>query len=481
MKILFASWELDPFFKFGGLGDVARSLPNALNSSGVDIRTILPFYDVLKLGRSKKIKMGKCSFNYGGKKEVVEVFSLLSPRSKVPVYLLRNKHYLSDALGIDTFAFFNMALIMMIKSNCLHWIPEIIHCNDHHTGFIPLLVKEYKLPIKTMLTIHNLAYQGITSLEVLDKMGIDKSKCPSLRWEIKSRQINFLMEGIIHADLVTTVSPTYAKEIMTEEYGQGLDEVLNGKAGRVFGILNGIDGHVQRASHYKDLRYPYLPLLEGEIIYQKKKQIHPWLEGKALNKLALQKKLKLKVSESMPMLAFIGRLAETQKGLDILHRMLRSMDLNHYQMVILGSGSPNWEERLQWLGKFFPKNVSCNFKFDNVLATQIYASADFIVIPSLFEPCGLIQMIAMFQGTLPVAHKTGGLADSIKDGVNGFLFDAYSAQSLKNTVDKALSIWRNNKSEYKKMVEAAMERDFSWAKSAVKYRELYEKITGKNF
>lgn len=469
MNVLFVSWELDPFFKFGGLGDVARSLPNALYSSGVDIRTIIPFYNVLKLGRIKKTKLRSFRVHYDGHNETVDLYSLSHPSSKVVVYLLRNKHYLSDALGIDTFAFFDKAIVEMVKANYTNWIPDIIHCNDHHAGFIPLLIKEYKLAVKSMLTIHNLSYQGETSYEILEKLEIDKSKCASLRWEIKSKQINFLMEGIIHADIVTTVSPTYAKEIMTEEYGQGLDQILNGKEGRVFGILNGIDIELQIMSHNKMLRYPYVPI-DGS------KKIYSWVEGKKRNKLALQKKLGFKRSENIPLLSFIGRLAEGQKGLDILHRMLRNTDLGRFQIVILGKGNVNWEERLQWLCKFFPKSVSCNFTFNTSLATWIYAASDFILIPSKFEPCGLVQMIGMFHGTLPIAHKTGGLRDSIKHDVNGFLFENYSAGSLQHTLDTAISLWRNDKAGYKRMVEEAMRTDFSWEKSARKYRELYERL-----
>lgn len=474
MKVLFSAWELDPFFKFGGLGDVARSLPAALKEIGVDIRNILPFYAAIELGKEKKRKVAEFKIKYDKKDEKVEVFMVFQPSSKVPVYLLRNKNYLSVPKSPDTFAFFDKAVVNIVKDNILSWQPEIIHCNDHHTGLIPLFIKEMRLPVKTILTIHNLSYQGRTSLEILKKLEIRNLGSSLLSWEIKSRQLNCLTEGIIHCDIVTTVSPTYAKEIMQEEFGMGLEEILRGKEGRVFGILNGIDVDFNDFLHSRAVRYVYRSSKDRSDGYAGK--IYSWEEGKRLNKLFLQKKLGLKIGNSIPLLSFIGRFDPRQKGIDILHKMVRRGNIDKYELVILGTGNQEWEERYQWLDKFYPKNVSCNFKFDDILARQIYAAADFILIPSKFEPCGLIQMIAMSFGTLPIAHKTGGLADSIKDNVTGFLFDEYSSVSLEKTVKKALGIWHSDKPRYKKMVEKALNTDFSWRKSAMEYLELYNKL-----
>lgn len=470
MKVLFAVWELDPFFKFGGLGDVARSLPAALNELGVDIRNIIPFYNALKLGRNKKSKVGKFYIEYAGKKEVLEIFQVFNSLNKVPVYLLKNRTYLDIARSPDTFAFFDKAVVEIVKKNCLSWIPDIIHCNDHHTGLIPLLVHAMNSTVKTILTIHNLSFQGISSTEVLEKLEVDHLRSKIMNWEIKSRQVNFLMEGIIHADGVTTVSPTYAHEIMTEEFGVGLEEVLRGKEGRVYGILNGIDVELNNPSVSKSLRYPYNP---GP--FEGRKDIS-WIDGKRHNKIYLQKKLGLKVGENIPLLSFIGRFDPRQKGIDIIHKMMRRIDVEKYEFVILGMGNQEWEERYQWLCKFYPKNVSCNFKFDDNLAQHIYAASDFMLIPSKFEPCGLIQMIAMSFGTLPIAHKTGGLADSIKDNINGFLFDKYTSESLERSVIKAINIWRNKKHQYRTMVEEAFKTDFSWGRSAKEYLNLYNKL-----
>jgi len=462
MKILFAVWEIAPFFRFGGLGAVARTLPAALKELGVDIRAIIPYYKAVRLGNVKRNHAGKLKVTYDGKQTKVEIYQIFHPFNKFPVYFLKNEKYLDIARGIDTFAFYDKAVVEIIKQNILDFVPDIIHCNDNHAGFIPLLVKEAKLPIKTILTIHNLAYQGKTSEDILNKLNLH-NKGKLFLWEIKSRQINMLMEGIIHADIITTVSPTYAKEIMTEEEGYGLEDVLRGKEGRVFGVLNGIDIN---KNHLKKLHMDATA----------REDIAAFAKKKSENKLHLQKKLGLKVSERIPLSCFIGRIDPMQKGLDILHKMLRRIDLSHRQFVILGAGDHDWEERFQWLAKFYPKNVFCSFKFDEKLAYRLYAASDFILIPSKFEPCGLIQMMAMYFGTIPIAHRTGGLIDSIKNEVNGFLFDRYSSEVLENTYNKAVEIWYHDKTKMHEMMRQAISADFSWAKSAREYLNLYQKL-----
>ncbi len=473
MNVLFVVWENDPFFKLGGLGDIARSLPGALKTLDVDIRVIIPYYKVLKMGRNKKSKIGIFSFSYAGKTAKVEVWQALNPHTKVICYFLKNSKYLDIVTPVEIWGFFDKAVVELIKSKILDWTPQIVHINDRHGGLIPLLIKQEKMSIKTMLTIHNLAFQGKSPVDLIQRMGIDPSLCKVLRWEIKSRQINFLQEAIIHSDIITTVSPSYAKEILTEDFGYGLHEILRGKEGLIYGILNGIDINWRYTAKDHAIKFPYGPKeqkIEGKIEY------YDWKEGKALDKVFLQKKLGLKVGKDIPMLCYIGRLSEMQKGLDILHRMLRRVDQTKFQFIVLGTGEKAWEERFQWLDTFYPKYISCNFKFDNTLAHQIYAASDFIVIPSRYEPCGLIQMIAMMFGTLPIAHKTGGLKDSIKDGHNGFLFSRYSSEALEEKVEKALDIWKNKRRKYEGMVKHALSTDFSWQKNAQEYLNLYNKL-----
>ncbi|MCL4353286.1 glycogen synthase [Patescibacteria group bacterium] len=474
MKVLFATWELDPFFKIGGLGDVARSLPGALRTIDVDIRTITPYYKAVKMGRNKKNKVANFYVEYAGKKRKVEVWQVTHPYTKVPAYFLKNERYLDKVTPMETWGFFDKAVIEAVKQNVLNFSPEIIHVNDQHCGLIPLLVKTEKLHVNTILTIHNLAYQGKTSVDVIQDAGIDPKFCKILMWEIKSRRINFLQEAILHADIITTVSPTYAKEIICEEYGQGLNEILKGREGKIFGILNGIDIDWRNTTHDKSVKFPYnsKEKKEGNTI-----KYYHWKDGKKLNKLFLQKKLGLKQGNEIPVISFIGRLDAKQKGLDIMHAMLRRTTSNpEFEFVLLGDGDKDWEERYTWFSAFYPKYVSCNFRFDETLAHQIYAASDFIIIPSLFEPCGLIQMISMLFGTLPIAHKTGGLRDSIKDDFNGFLFDSYTSEALEKTVQRALKMWHGDKSKYHKMVENAIKTDFSWTKSAKEYLSLYQQL-----
>ena len=473
MNVLFAVWENDPFFKLGGLGDVARSLPGALKTLSVDIRVVIPYYKVVKFGRNKKTKIGVYDFLYAGKKEKVEVWQASHPYTKVTAYFLKNKRYLEKVVSMDTWGFFDKAVVELIKQDILKWKIDVLHINDKHCGLIPLLVRLEKLPIKTMLTIHNLAYQGQAPVSVIKNMDINPNECKMLKWEIKERQINFLLEAIVHADIITTVSPTYAKEILTEEYGAGLNDILKGKEGKLFGILNGIDIDWRHTTRDPAVRYPYGPtekIVNGKIEY------YDWKQGKALDKEYLQKKLGLKVNKDIPMICFIGRLAAAQKGIEILHTMLRRIDQTKFQFVILGAGQKAWEERFQWLSTFYPKYISCNFHFDDTLAHQIYAASDFIVIPSKYEPCGLIQMIAMLFGTLPIAHKTGGLKDSIRDGYNGFLYSAYSSEALEAKVIKAVDMLKNDKPAYKTMVTNALKTDFSWKKNAKEYLFLYQKL-----
>lgn len=475
MRVLFAVWELAPFFQVGGLGDVAKSLPKALFNLGVDVRVVLPYYKALKLQGQRKKLVRQITVVFDKKKVNVNIFKISFVKSKVPVYLFENEQFLSVPMK-ETFAFFDLAVIDAIKDNALDWMPEIIHCNDHHVGFIPLLVKHNNLPIKTVFTIHNLMHKGETDIETIEKMNIHPEKCRLLEWEIKRKRVNFLLEGLVHADYINAVSPTYAKEILTEEYGAGLDEVLRDMKGKLFGILNGIDYESRDPTKDKSLIYHY-GLNNTSSTSEK---LYPIIEGKRLNKAFLQEKLGFDVDEKKPLIGFIGRLDGGQKGLEIIHKMLRRIDLSKYQFVFLGAGEKDWEERFNWLQSFYPKSIFCAFEFDRRLATQIYAGSDFLIIPSKFEPCGLIQMIAMRYGTIPVARSTGGLKDSITDGVDGYLFRKYTSYDLEKGLLRAISIWENDRKTHNQMIEKAMAKDFSWEISAQRYIDLYNKLIKEN-
>lgn len=462
MKILFAVWELVPFFQVGGLGDVAKSLPRNLYKQGVDVRVILPYYKALKLHKLQKKEIKKFKIIYDGKNEKVTIYQIHFLDENIPVYIIKNEKWL-DVPSMDTFAFYNLCVYEILKHNHLAWVPEIIHCHDHHTGLIPLLIKHNNLKFKTLLTIHNLNHQGKSSIGVIKRMGLDHSNCRVIQWETKKKQINFLLEGIIHADLVNAVSPTYAKEIFTEEYGSGLDEIIRNEGQKISGILNGIDYDSRDPTHDKNINFHY-------------GVNNSPIEGKHLNKKFLQEKLGFTVSDKIPIIGFIGRFESKQKGLDIMHKMIRRVNLQKFQFVILGQGEVEWEDQFLWLASFYKKNVAYISIFDGRIASQIYAGADFLLVPSKFEPCGLIQMIAMRYGTLPIARATGGLKDSINDGIDGFLFKEYSSFELEKKMKKAVGIWKNDKKRINNMIICAMQKDFSWDKSAKEYVNLYKKL-----
>ncbi len=461
MKVLFVVWELVPFFQVGGLGDVAKALPKNLFRQGIDVRVILPFYKALKLHKQRKKEVKKIDVIYDGKKQKVTIFQISFLDEKIPVYLIKNEKWL-DIPSKDTFAFYNLCVFEILKYNHLDWISDVVHCQDHHTGLIPLLIKHNNLKFKTLLTIHNLNHQGKYSLDVVKRTGLDHTKCRVIQWEAKKKQINFLLEGIIHADLVNAVSPSYAKEILTEEYGCGLDEIIRNEGQKISGILNGIDYDSRDPKHDKNINFHY--------------GIDSALRGKQLNKKFLQEKLGFTVSDEVPLIGFIGRFESRQKGLDIMHKMIRRVNLQKFQFVILGQGEVEWEDKFLWLASFYKKNVSYISVFDKRIASQIYAGVDFLLVPSKFEPCGLIQMIAMRYGTLPIARATGGLKDSIIDSVDGFLFKKYSSFDLETKMKKAVEIWKHDKNRINEMIVNAMKKDFTWDKSAKEYIKLYNKL-----
>jgi len=463
MKVLFAVWELAPFFQVGGLGDVAKSLPKSLHRLRVDVRVILPFYKALKLHKLQKKEIKKFTVIYDGKKEEVVIYQIHFLDENIPVYILKNEKWI-DIPSRDTFAFYDLCVYEILKNNHLSWTPEVVHCHDHHAGLIPLLIKHNNLKFKTLLTIHNLNHQGKYSIDVIKRTGLDHSKCRVIQWEAKKKQINFLLEGIIHADLVNAVSPTYAKEILTEEYGCGLDEIIRNEGQKISGILNGIDYDSRDPAKDKNISFNY--------------GVDKAIEGKKLNKTFLQEKLGFTISDEIPLIGFIGRFESKQKGLDIMHKMIRRVNLQKFQFVILGQGEVEWEDQFLWLASFYKKNVSYISVFDKRIASQIYAGADFLLVPSKFEPCGLIQMIAMRYGTLPIARATGGLKNSIDDKINGFLFKKYSSFELEKTMKKAVEIWKNDKKKINEMILNAMKKDFTWDKSAREYIKLYNKLVG---
>lgn len=512
MRVLFAASEAAPLIKVGGLGDVIGSLPKALAELGVEVSLALPFYEAVrdKLALSPHHPQKTTSFNlqFDRLQEPVTVWQTSLGIAKTPVFLFENPKYLSAGEHkafegtipeLNRFLFFSKAVakaVLKPRTFRLGSGPDIVHCHDWHTSLIPLLLKHSREKLsfqarvsaqslafkkntpRTLLTIHNLSYQGIGPVNILEKIGLSQKDCQILKWDAQNLDINWLMEGIIHADAVNTVSPSYAQEILTAQYGAQLDQILQAKKARLHGILNGIDYRVFNPETDPALAQNY--------------DSKSWPKGKLANKKALYQRLHFKADhpaqspdqDQIPLFAFIGRLDPNQKGLDILYQTFSDSKSNfesnyRFNFVLLGTGDPVWEAKFKALESSCQPSgltrTSINITFDQELARQIYAAADFLIIPSRFEPCGLIQMIAMRYGALPVAHAVGGLKDSIQPQKTGFLFEEYSSVALQKALTQACTVWHNKQSWFK-MVEQAMKQDFSWTQSAKKYLRLYQQL-----
>lgn len=484
-KVLFVASECAPIAKVGGLGDVVGSLPKALIKMGCDVRIIIPRYKDINFRQfpfkkvAEKIKVRHHGF--------VDVYQGLLPESKVIVYLISNEEHFGEKgiyferdafVGsfkeIQRFLFFSQAVLETFPA--LNWYPRIIHCHDWHTAvtIMPLLVKiglkdhffngalekVRKKGLKTLFTIHNLANQGkCDAKEIFELLGLKGNEVESLKVRDGEGDFNILQQGILNADLLNTVSPAYAKEILTKQCGEGLEKTLLKRRKDLSGILNGID--TEEFSPKKD------PDIKTNFSAEN-------LAGKKENKLYLQKIMKLPKKGNVPLLAFVGRLV-SQKGVDLICKAAPDLIKLGCQIVVLGVGSREYEREVCSLAKKYPDNFAAKTVFDPVLAKRIYAGADLFLMPSRFEPCGLGQMIAMRYGTIPIVRKTGGLSDTVKEEETGFLFEKYDSKVFFKKIEKALAFYRDKK-KWNSLVKRAAKSDFSWKKSAKEYKKLYKKL-----
>lgn len=469
MKVLFACSEASPIVKVGGLGDVAGALPKALENLGVDVDVIIPFYSVIDQAKFKIIKQLTIEVPYANATHNVDVYKTKLPNSNVDVFLLGDRRYLSDGGSqaftslkdeIERFSFFDRSVVEFIKAQFN--VYDLVHCNDWHTGVITHLLEEEigdERPA-TLFTIHNVSYQGQWSLELVQELGLTIPLHQVLQWDLEDGNINFMQEGIASSDAVSTVSPTYAKEIMFSDIGGQMADILKGKSGRVFGILNGIDYDSYNPETDKNL-------FEKFSVKS--------LEKKKLNKEKLQKELSLHV-KNIPVFSIISRIDPNQKGFDIFSEMIEKMLEMDLQIIILGKGDKGYEEKFTNLSKDskYKGKISVNIGFDEGLARKIYAGSDVFLMPSRTEPCGLAQMIAMRYGALPIVHETGGLKDTVKDEVDGFSFNIFKSSELLKCVTRAFKLYGSEK--WQSMIKNAMKKDFSWKNSAIEYKELYEKV-----
>ncbi|MBP5166412.1 MAG: glycogen synthase [Oscillospiraceae bacterium] len=436
MNVLFAAFEAAPFAKSGGLGDVVGSLPAALNAMGHDCRVIMP-----KHGDRGGSPLTSFRVRLGWRDQYCGIEK--AQADGVTYYFIDNEYYYKRGgiYGYDDdterSAFFSKAVSESID-RLEDYRPDIIHCNDWHAALIPLFLKDRA---KTVMTIHNLRFQGACPQWVTgDMLGLenDEEACAALRWH---DGVNFLKAGIICADRVTTVSPSYAEEICTEEYGEGLDPILRMRRDALCGILNGIDSE-------------------------------KWLP--CATKSELRSELGLEQNESAPLFAMVSRLTE-QKGVELVLACADRLIGAGAQLAVLGTGRADYEAELKKLAERQPGKISACIRFDEELSHRMFSGADFVLVPSVFEPCGLTQMMAMHCGSVPIVRRTGGLKDSVIDGSNGIVFDNADADGLWWALRKALEIYDTDK--YAEIRENALKSDFSWGRSAGEYIKLYESIS----
>jgi len=476
MKILYATSEAAPFVKTGGLGDVAGSLPITLKEKGVDARVILPLYRCID--QKYKDMMTYITHIYidmGWRKQYAGVFSM--EHKGTIYYFVDNEFYFNgdkpyDYIHLDCekFIFFSKAVLSLLPS--LDFRPDVINCNDWQTGPIPVFLDTfYDNPfyrgIKTVMTIHNLKFQGRWNLEkIKDAMSISDYYFTDDKLEYH-KDANLLKGGLVYADKITTVSEKYAREITTAEYGEGLDGLLSARSGDLRGIVNGI------SDDWNAKTDPFIF----------KNYTARTLKNKLVNKTELQKELNLPVDENKFMIGIISRLTD-QKGFDLVAYVMERLCEGGYQIVVLGTGDEQYENMFRHFAWKYPDRVSANICFSNELSHKIYAACDAFLMPSRFEPCGLSQLISMRYGTIPIVRETGGLADTVipyneytGEGT-GFSFATYNADDMLHVINYAMRTYYDNKDAWGKLVQNAMKQDFSWEVSADKYINLYTEVSG---
>jgi starch synthase len=464
MKILLVAAEVAPIIKMGGLGDVIGSLPIALEDLGVACDVVVPYFPFAKVESSRLVKHLELQVPYGGQTHQVNVYTALLPGSReVRVHLLQNDNMfhghsktwkLQNEQELEVFSFFDRAVVEFVKASFN--LYDVVHCHDWHTGLVTHLLQDElgRERPGTLFTVHNLLYQGIGDPTIVRNVGIVPGDHPLIDWDVSDGDLNMIQQGITSSDFINTVSETYRDEIMTAEFGGGLEDILQNRESHTFGILNGID--------YK--------------MFPRSYDSTDWQEKKNSAKNALLHKLNLSTDLTKPLYAFVGRMDPHQKGIDLIYSALPEIVAKGGQFVLLGSGNAEWEEKFKEFTKSnaMKNDVSINTLFDPKLAIEIYSGSDFLIAPSRYEPCGLIQLIAMWYGSLPIVRATGGLKDTVTEEVTGYLFEKYDASELIAAIGKSMN--RYTTPEHKQMVSNALNKDFSWTKSAKKYQELYQKL-----
>lgn len=481
MKIAFVSSEVFPFSKTGGLADVSSSLPNEIAKLGNEVIVFSPKYytvDEKKYNLEFQDWIGTIPVRTAGIVHNVYVHKGSLQNSNVPIYFIdfppffhRKLFYTNDFDEADRFILFSKSVIELIQR--LQWKPDIIHCNDWQTGLIPLLIKDNyswdKLFLNTasVFTIHNIGYQGKFGIEALDKAEIKRDYYYNFGEVEHGGNVNFMKAGISFADVINTVSKTYAKELLTSEFSYGLDYILKYRQHDFYGILNGVDYETWNPETDKFIPHNYS--IDS-------------LERKIENKKELLKQFNIPFNPQIPLIGIVSRLA-IQKGFDLIANSLDYLSKLNCQWIILGNGEKYYEEMFQTFSYYHPEKVACYIGYNDELSHLIEAGADMFLMPSHYEPCGLNQIYSLKYGTVPIVRKTGGLADTVRDWDemksygsetgNGFSFVHYDGFGLTNAVERAISAF-GNKVVWQKIIKNGMRCDYSWQNSAKKYVDLYK-------
>lgn len=478
-NVLFVSSEAVPFIKTGGLADVAGSLPKYFDKEHYDVRVMLPKYLCIpEKWRSQMKYVTHFYMDLAWRSQYVGVLEM--EYAGVHYYFIDNEFYFAGPKpygyiheDIEKFAFFSKAALSAMP--LLGFKPDIVHCHDWQTGLVPVYMKErfhdgeFFRDMKSIMTIHNLKFQGIWDLKkVKDITGLPPYFFTSDKLEAYG-DANYLKGGIVYADAVTTVSDSYAEEIKTPFYGEHLDGLMRARSNCLTGIVNGID--------YEEFN----PATDTRIVsnYNQK----TFRKEKPKNKKALQQELGLEVNDKKFMIGIVSRLTD-QKGLDLIAYMMDQICTEDVQLVILGTGESQYENMFRHFAWKYPDRVSANIYYSEDMSHKIYASCDAFLMPSLFEPCGLSQLMSLRYGTVPIVRETGGLKDTVEpyneyeSTGTGFSFANYNAHEMMNTINYAKHVFYNNKREWNKIVDRGMLKDFSWTSSAKKYHKLYDNLLG---
>jgi starch synthase len=477
MKVLYATSEAAPFCKTGGLADVAGSLPPALTAAGVETAVVLPLYQSVREKLGDQLEF--CCYDYvdlAWRHAYCGLFRM--ERGGVTWYFLDNERYFKrpDLYGYmddgERFGFFARAVVRMLR-HMAFW-PDVIHCNDWQTALIPIYLKddgvreEQFRSIRTVLTIHNIEYQGRYGMETLgDLFGLNHG------WAddgtiVMDGDVNLLKGAILCADAVNAVSPTYAEELKFAYYAHGLESVMRMCSYKLSGVLNGID-----TVRYDPATDPVLPVHYSAAD----------LTGKAEDKRRLQAAMGLREDASAPVIGIVSRLV-SHKGLDLVCEVLHDVMELGVQLVVLGRGDQKYEEFFRWAAQQYPGRMAAQLNYSEETAMAIYAGADLFLMPSRSEPCGLSQMIAMRYGTVPIVRETGGLKDTVhpyeawRDSGNGFTFAGYNSGDMLYVIRQAVELYRSQNDAFGRIRRRGMEEDFSWKRSAMRYLRIYGDITG---